>query len=340
MYRIILFLGFILFYSCEKDPYHDGLYHSYKGKFVYVDREENKYVIVTFAADVSRQITNTDRDRFSPQWFPDGKHIMYLSNDQGKLYIHVMDDRGHNDHSLIQVNKSSISTIFYPVIHLSPDGKFVVQDRADSVIIYSVNEEFNFNRIASFNCTTDYKSLIWAPDSKKFSCACPGADSVRHLNVYDLGTGQINDYTKFLGHDVHDQSWSYNSSLIAFISSYDIYLINANGTGLHKIVTTSNFLEARLSFSPFDNRIIYERADSLSDLVMYDVDTRNTNILIEDKKSIEGPLLWVEDGKYVFYAYGQETFKTQEFRLFDIEVRKNHTITYDRLKGVNYINEE
>jgi Tol biopolymer transport system component len=340
-YRIIyksLFLIVIFpLFSCEKESIDSVIFRDFEGKFVYNDYKQSSYDIYVLDSKGARQITSSGINQISPQWLPDGKHLMYLSDDVEGLNIHVMDDQGSNDRNVIEAGNSTISSLFYPHIYVAPDGKFVVLDRRDSIIIFEISHDYNLTKISAYGCSTEYKYLSWAPDSKKFSCACPGIDSLRHLNVYDVETRQIIDLTVDFGQHIRNQTWSYNSSIIAFISHFDIYIINSDGTGLKKIVSTDNFFEAALAFSPIDDRIVYERADSLYDLVLYDLNTQTTEILLDDHNSISSPLIWIEDGKYILYGFGEETFDRDGFKLYEVETKESHTIINESVKGISWI---
>lgn len=323
--------------SCENNDGY-SIYHGFRGKFVYTKRDQSKYQVFILDGDRARQITISQHDKIYPQWLPGGKKILFLSHDQTSNNIHVMDSIGLNDTYLYNTGQSRISSFFYPSMYLSPDGKSVVVERADSIFIFSIAEDLQVGKLNSRDCITKYMYVAWSKDSRMFSCTCQGAsDSLQHLIVYDIVTDQFRDLTSHFGRNVREQSWSYTSAWIAFRDSYDIYLIHPDGTGLKGIVVTSAFNVSSIAFSPDDDRLAYVRADSLYDLVMYNISDRSTDILLEDKISIGGPLMWIDDDKYVMYRYNEGKYKTEENRLFELASRKEHTIYDDKGSSFNWI---
>lgn len=336
-YSVLLFIVCVLA-ACQKEELGESLYQNFRGKFVYVTHEESTYEINVLRSDNNAQITYSTHDKVSPQWLPDGIHLLYLSNNNDQLNIHVIDEHGQHDQSLANIGIQSSPS--YPTIHVSPDGKFAAVDSQDSVVLFSISDTYSLEKIAVYSCLSRYKYLTWSPNSKLFSCACSGADTFRHLNIFNVESSEILDATKDLGHHVVRQTWSYNSAQIAFGAGLDIYLINSDGTGLKKIIETSNYAESQLSFSPFENRLVYQRADSLFDLVIYDIASQSSEVLLEDKAYISGPLLWIESGKYIFYMYGKEVWDIDAAGLFDLETKQSHKIIDGMVRGVDYTNVE
>ena len=336
--RLFLFILLVsCIVSCEKDPFGDGLYHGFGGKFAYTDIQSIDQVYTLNSAR-TKQITFSSIDKRYAEWHPDRIHIFFISYDENGVAINVIDENGKNEKKLKHINPTPNGVVYITNLHLSPDGNMLAVAGQDSVILFSVDQNVEFLTYKStFHCKTNYKYLVWAPDSKKLSCACPGADSTRHLMVYDVMNEQFNDFTPNLGHSVRDQSWSYNNQQIAFISSSDIYLINSDGTDLKIIVNSSEFFEEGLVFSPYDNRLVYERADTLFDLVMYDIETQTTEVLVDDAPDISGPLIWIEEGRFILYGYGYKTFDLDEYRLYEIETKENHTIIEGKVLGLNWI---
>ncbi len=332
---ILLCLLFLM--SCENNDGY-SIYHGFSGKFVYTKRDQTKYQVFILNSDRVRQITFSQFDKIYPQWLPDGKKILFLSHDPTGINIHVMDSIGMHDKFLYNSGQSSVSSFFYPSMYLSPDGQSVVVERADSIFIFSIAEDLQVRKLNSRDCITKYMYVAWSRDSRMFSCTCQGAsDSLQHLIVYDKVIDQFRDLTSHFGRNVREQSWSYNSTWIAFRDGFDIYLIHPDGTGLKRIDVTSPYYASSIAFSPDDDRLAYVRVDSLYDLVMYNISAESTDILLEEKISIGGPLMWIDDDKYVMYRYNEGKYKTEENRLFEIATRKEHTIYDDKGSSFNWI---
>lgn len=71
--------------------------------------------------------------------------------------------------------------------------------------------------------------------------------------------------------------------------------------------------------------------------MIYDFNTNETEVLMNDNNFISGPILWIEEGKYLSYASGKKHFKEDGYYLLDLATKKTLTIREEEINHVDWI---
>lgn len=337
MYKILCFLFFaFLICSCEKEE-GNGLFKKFSGSFLYTKLTQSGFEIFVLNQMEDQQITNSPQGITTPEWFPDGEKILYLSSDIKGGSLHVINPDGTGDISVYKIGETGTGSFYFPRSYLSPDGRKVLVSRPDSLFLLTVTKEFEVQKVKSLRCKTSLSYVGWAPDSKRFSCRCEGDNSISHLWLYDMESDSFQNLTPQFSYHVARQSWSYQSDKIAFSAQQDIFIANCDGSGVYNLTNSHQFGESTMAFSPVDNQLAYQRSDSLFDLVIYDFNTDETEVLVNDNDFISGPILWIEEGKYISYASGKKLFQEDGYYLFDLSAKKTLTIIDEEISHVDWI---
>jgi Tol biopolymer transport system component len=135
-----------------------------KSQIYIMDLESNDPDSLTITGD--NALTNGDFDNTSPQWSPDGRRILFISNRDANPEVYVMNSDGSNLANLSRNPATDDSASW------SPDGRSVLfrSDRDGNQEIYKVNIDGNACVTGLTNLTRnpamDY-SPSWSHDGRK-----------------------------------------------------------------------------------------------------------------------------------------------------------------------------
>lgn len=71
--------------------------------------------------------------------------------------------------------------------------------------------------------------------------------------------------------------------------------------------------------------------------MIYDFNTNETEVLVNDDAYISGPFLWIEHGKFISYASGNKLFSEDGYYLFDLSAKQVLTISDEEINHVDWI---
>lgn len=330
---LYFFLFAFLICSCEKDE-GNGLFKKFSGSFLYAKFSKSDFEIFLLNQFEVRKITI---GATHPEWFPGGEKIMFLSADIKGGSLHVINPDGTEDKRIYEIGETGTGSFYFPRGYLSPDGRKILVSRPDSLFLLSVNDAFETQKVKALRCKAGLSYVGWAPDSKRFSCRCQGENTISHLWLYDMETDSFQNVTPQFTYHVGPQSWSFQSDKIAFIAQGDVFIANGDGTGVYNLTNSSQGGVSTMTFSPIGNQLAYLRSDGLFDLVIYDFNTNKTEELLNDQAYISGPILWIENGKYISYASGSNLFEENGYYLFDRSAKQALTIVDEEISHVDWI---
>jgi len=171
-----------------------------------------------------RNLTDSPTDEREPTWSPDGRHIAFVSDQDGQREIYAMDADGNNWVNLTRSPGEDFSPAW------SPDGTRIafVSDRARNYEIFVMDAlTGDAVRNVSLNRAEEW-SPLWSPDSNHLTFI---SDETGNYQVYllTLGNRRIRNLTHHNSSD-YSPAWSPDGKQIAFVSNRNdiqqIYLLN------------------------------------------------------------------------------------------------------------------
>src|SRR5574341_628313 len=192
-------------------------------------------------SDVRRVITEVDHNR-GADWSPDGRVILFRSEDSGNRVIYIMKPDGSGLTPLTDPDSSNYAPAW------SPDGSKIafVSERDGNAEIYVMNADGSDQTRLTNDPSPDY-TPAWSPDGTRIAFHT-GRDG--NLNVYVMNADGSNP-VRLTGSPAADYGavWSPDGSKIAFVSEEDgdaeIYVMDPDGTD--KVRLTQN---GSADFSP------------------------------------------------------------------------------------------
>ena len=186
-----------------------------------------------------RKITDTPYLEWHPSWSPDGKHIAFTANGDGKmkfwhanLEIYVMDVDGGNQQNLTKNFRHDSDPVW------SPDGKRIAyvsaMDRNKEIHVMDADGGNQRRLTNSGNVHIHNWEPSWSPNGERIAFT---SNRDGNLEIYVINADGGNQQKLTNSGDAHihnwNPSWSPDDARIAFTSNRDggmkIYVMNAEG---------------------------------------------------------------------------------------------------------------
>lgn len=166
-------------------------------------------------------------------WSPDGKQILFSTNQDGNYEIYIMDADGQNQLRLTddQANDHDPS--------MSRDGRILFSsDRDGNYDIFIMNKTGEEVR-KLFDRTSSDQYPVWSPDGSKIAFSSFGGAEDSGIYILDVEGNII----AHVGGAFHNPAWSPDGNFLAMDGEpagckFEVYIMNADGTDVHAV--TSN----------------------------------------------------------------------------------------------------
>lgn len=173
----------------------------------------------------------------NPSWSPDGRRIVFDKNDDGPKGIYVVNANGGRERALIRSHKAG--WLWPRNSALSPDGRKIALTDGVRVFVLSAGGGARPRPVARVQAVNEVSDLTWSPDGRKI--AVLGED----LLVMQRDGSRLRNVTRKLPEWKISGAgaWSPDGRTIAvavqekFREPFQIWLVNADGTGKHKLTT-------------------------------------------------------------------------------------------------------
>ena len=280
---------------------------------------------------------------FDVTWSPDGSKIAYLANQDtdtvGELYVVNADGSG-----LVKVNGTLVAGGDVEKFSWSPDSSKIVyqadQDTDGIWELYVVNPDGSGRIKVNGTLVAGGRAInpAWSPDGSKIVyIADQDTDNVYELYVVNPdGSGRIKVSGIMVagggvGQGLNNVTWSPDSSKIAYRADQDtdevneLYVVNADGSGLVKVSGTMNGDVAAsgtpIRWSSDSSKIAYlADQDTAGVLELYVVNADGTGLVKVSGEMVSGGDVinmtpnwgWFPDDSKIVYLADQDTDEVYE----------------------------
>jgi len=253
---------------------------------------------------------NTGKPSTPYSWTVDDSRIAFQTDRDGRWQIYTADSAGGQ----VTDVSGGVSNDYDP--SWSPDGKQIVfhSDRAGSCQIYVMDRGGGNVRLVTFdkgaNTNPSWSSdgrIAYESDPSAAGLPCtPDTGNRQHNDIYTIGVDGNNrvQVTQDPADDI-DPAWSPDGTRIAFASnrtgSYQIYVVNADGSGLVQLSDEPQFQEFAPAWSPDGKRIAFNSTrEGNSEIFVVNADGSDPEPVARALQMSYNPS-WAPDGEEVAF---------------------------------------
>ena len=266
-------------------------------KVAFTSYRDGNSEIYTMNPDGSEQVnlSRSNAADANPAWSPDGEQILFVSDRDGLSDLYIMDADGRGVRKVFRNSEYRTSPTW------SPDGKQIayVQGEEPNQAIYIATKDGR-----SAQKLTDGFMPSWSPDGREIAFVVGGIQHAR-LSIFNLRTRTKTILLRNKMSWVVYPIWSPRGDKIAFSeidgaflqgflgwSRANLYIVNRDGTGLHKITKDEKAVAMEPTWSPHSDQLIHTdvviRPGQISmQLFKTDIHDRNPMQLTHDGDNYE-----------------------------------------------------
>ncbi len=267
-----------------------------------------------------------------PKWSPDGRYIVFSSDQTGEYELFLMDRA--QDNRTIQLTKGSRTWRFPPV--WSPDSSKLLFSTKDLGLVL-FNIETKEEVIVDKARTSDITTYRWSPDSRWVAYSRDGGSSQQAIWVYSLESGKTTQLTDDIYQDYMPEFSSCGKYLFFLsnrnfnlnFSSFEFDYVYDNAARIYAAALTAdtpplipekNDLETLPAMKEGET---IEKAAEDEKTVIIDFEGINDRILSLPPKAGSYRALWAVEGGLLYLSGG-------ELHLFNFDEEKDDLI----IKGI------
>jgi len=223
------------------------------------------------------QLTHSEGDNQTPAWSPDGSRIVFTSTRDGDEELYRMNADGSEQRRLTR----HVGVDMHPV--WSSDGQRILFNRAWCAALFDFDgcveagELPGSDVISMRSDGTDLRRLTQDSLVNSFASFSPDGRRILFRRLLRDSSGRVNSEIFVMDADGSGKvnlssnpafeaypTWSPDGTQILFSSnrtgSFDVYLMDADGTNLRRLTTDAVHDELRPNWSPDGSAIAYNRA--------------------------------------------------------------------------------
>ncbi len=184
-------------------------------------------------------------DNFAPAWSPDGARLAFVSNRDGQPEVFVMNFDGTD---VVQVTCGARIALVEAAVAWSPDSAWLAYSALDGVYAAALDGSGRLRQISDHPTA---ETLAWSPDGARL--AVTGGGVVEIASADSSGSRPI-AMPGYYGAD-----WSPDGVRLVLSDLFNLFLINADGTGLMRLTNWNDGASAQYpAWSPDGSRLAFQ----------------------------------------------------------------------------------
>lgn len=253
--------------------------------------------IATVPAALSSHGATRDKN---PAWSPDGKLIAFNTGEAPEqIWVARPDGTGHR--KLSRGGAPDLQAAW------SPDGRRIAfaSMPAGSWDIYVMDADGG-NRTRVLTSPSNDTAPAWSPDGSRLAYQ-RGDEERASSEIRIVDADGSRDRRLISGARNESPAWSPDGARIAFQSTrdgatFDLYVMNADGSGVRRLTATPSRREDKPSWSPDGTRVAFAAGTDHRprDIYVVDADGSNERRLTRRGQPVWGPS-WSPDGKRIAF---------------------------------------
>ena len=265
--------------------------------FSLYESESNQIYMMDENGENMTNLSNSDYNDHSPNWFPDGDQLLFLRQNPSpsvSTVLMMMDSDGNN-----QIILSS-SSAQHSQVSISNDGSMVLYVPHNLQEIFLTDIATGSNTRLSDPDFID-SSPIFSPDNSSIIYSSRHADSQQsNIFMMNVDGSEKTNLTNSETTSAYNPQYSPDGSMIVYYSDFDLYLMDLDGL-ISLNLTNDDSNPFRHNFSPDGSQIVY--VGFSSDIFLIDIDASFKSNLTKGIGYSDFPIFFPDGQKLLFISH-------------------------------------